>query len=253
MNEITSINPYSNRTARISIYAPEIASRTKAGNFVIMKFTESGPRIPFSIVDADPESGEISIIIHRAEGLDEILGLLVPGKQIPDLLGPLGRPARINPGRRVLCVGDGAGFVSLIPIIQELSRNDCHVISVVSEASAKASCMDSDIAKYSDEVIYIKEGDIYAILDDVIRVKDINKIWMAAPTQMMKRITDIAIRHDVDAGCVLNMLMIDGIGLCGVCRVIVGGERKQTCTDGPTFDARLVDFDQLRNRQRLFE
>lgn len=253
MNEITSIHKYSNCTARVTIYAPEIAQRTKAGHFVILRFSETGPRIPFSIVSADNEQGVIDIILHRAEGLEDIIEMLTPGTQLPDLLGPLGRPARINPDRRVMCVGDGAGFVSLLPIIQELQRNNCTVISVVSEESAKAACMASDIEKISDEVIMAQPGNLYDIIEDAISAYNINKIWMAAPTPMMKHITDIAIERDIDAGCVLNMLMIDGIGLCGVCRVIVGGERKQTCIDGPTFDARLVDFTQLRNRQRHFE
>lgn len=253
MNEIVTTFPYSDRTVRVVIHAPEIASRTRAGNFVMLRFNSEGPRIPFSIVEANPERGEIEIIIHRAEGLDQILPLLVPGERILDLLGPLGTPARIDPDRTVLCVGDGAGFVSLLPIIMELHRNGCRVTSLVSEESAQASCMSGDIEKYSDEVISVPAGKLYDIVDEVIVEKDIDKIWMSAPTSMLKKLTDHAIKHDIDAGCVLNMLMIDGIGLCGVCRVIVGGERKQTCIDGPTFNARLVDFEQLRNRQRHFE
>lgn len=253
MNEILAIHPYSNRTVRLTIFAPEIASRSKAGNFVIVRFKESDPRIPFSIVDANPERGEIEIIIHRAEGLDEILPGLHPGERLLDLLGPLGTPARIDPNRNVLCIGDGAGFVSLLPIIMELHRNGCHVVSLVSQESAQAACMSEDIDKYSDEMIMVHDGKLFDIVDEVLREKKIDKIWMAAPTVMMKRLTEHAVSHDIDAGCVLNMLMIDGIGLCGVCRVIVGGEKKQTCIDGPTFNARLVDFDQLRNRQRLFE
>lgn len=253
MNEIIEIYPYSNKTARVAVNAPEIARRAKPGHFVILRFSESGPRIPFSIVSADPEKGIIEIIIHRAAGLDDILQYLKPGNELVDLLGPLGKPAPLDRGRRVICVGDGAGFVSMLPIIKALHNEGCEVVSVVSEESAKAACLTEDIVRFSTEVVLVKEGELFPTVDNLIDTHNTQKMWMAGPTMMMKKLTAMALEKNIKASCILNMLMIDGIGLCGICRVIVGGERKQTCTDGPTFNAKLVDFDQLYNRQRLFK
>ena len=114
------------------------------------------------------------------------------------------------------------------------------------------SCLTEDIEKYSDEVIVAPEGKMAEIVEKTIKDNGIQKAWIAGPTLMLKKLNAVTIDCGIEASCVLNMLMLDGIGLCGMCRVIVGGERKQTCTDGPVFDAHLVDFDQLFNRQRLF-
>ena len=252
MNEIIEIYPYSNKTARVSISAPMIARRAKAGNFVILRFATDGPRIPFSIVSTDVEKGIIEIIIHRDAGLDDILQILKPGQKLPDLLGPLGQPAVIDEGKRVVCCGDGAGLVPLLPIARELHERGCTVYAVVSEESGKVSCLTEDIEKYSAEVIVAPEGKMAEIVEKTIKDNGIQKAWIAGPTLMLKKLNAVTIDCGIEASCVLNMLMLDGIGLCGMCRVIVGGERKQTCTDGPVFDAHLVDFDQLFNRQRLF-
>lgn len=252
MNEVLEIYPYSPRTARLTLNAPMVAQRALPGNFIIVRFSEDGQRIPFSIVASDPEKGTIEIIIHRSAGLDDILALLKPGRELPDLLGPLGQPAQIDSGIRVVCCGDGAGFVPMLPLIKALHLAGCKVVSVVSEESAKAACLTEEIEKFSDEVVMAPEGNLKDTVDEIITRHNIEKMWISGPTPMMKMLTSLAETHDIAASCILNMLMIDGIGLCGICRVIVGGERKQTCTDGPVFNARLVDFDQLLNRQRLY-
>lgn len=253
MNEVIEIYPYSNKTARVAVNAPTIAERARPGHFVILRFSEEGPRIPFSIVSADSEKGIIEIIIHRAAGLDDILQYLRPGRKLVDLLGPLGKPAPLDRGRKVICVGDGSGFVSMLPIIKALYKEGCEVVSVVSEESAKASCLTEDIDRFSTEVVIVKEGELMETVARIIDERGTQKMWMAGPTMTMKQLTALAVEKGIKASCILNMLMLDGIGLCGICRVYVGGERKQTCTDGPTFNAKLVDFDQLYNRQRLFK
>lgn len=253
MNEIVEIFPYSTRTMSVKIRNGIVARRALPGNFVIVRFSEHGPRLPFSIVDTYPDREIVEIILHRAEGLDEIQKLLRPGSELPDLLGPLGKAPEIDKDKRVVCCGDGAGFVSLLPIIKALHENGCKVISVMSEKSDKTTCLSDEIENYSDKVILATEQNLTEILRKAVSEKEIDKIWMAGPSDMMKEITEIAKENEIPADCVLNMVMIDGIGLCGTCRVIVGGERKQTCIDGPVFNAHLVDFDQLSNRQRLFE
>lgn len=252
MNEILDIQPYSNRTVRLRINNPEVAERALPGNFIIVRFSEDGVRIPFSIVDTNPGEGTIDFIIHRAEGLDEILGKLTVGEALTDLLGPLGKPAVIDSDKKILCCGDGGGLVPLLPLAKALSEKGCSVSTIISESSDKASCLSDDIMRFSKKVELVPQEQLLEIVKKTLGDQKIEKVIVSGPTKMMKSIAAITEKLKIPTDCILNMIMIDGIGLCGTCRVIVGGERKQTCIDGPIFNAHLVDFDQLLNRQRLF-
>lgn len=252
MNEIVKIQPYSEKTALVRILNPNIASKYEPGHFVIVKFKRDGHRIPFSIINSDTEAGTIDIIIHRADGLDEILSMITPGESLPDLLGPLGNPAVIEPGTHILFFGDGAGVVPLLPLIHEAKRLGCKVKSVLSEHSSRTQCLLSEIRRSCEEVVTVDDDNLLERALHFVDNDPIDKVIMSGPTLLMKRLAHETKKRDIPADCILNMLMIDGIGLCGICRVIVGGERKQTCTDGPIFDAHKVDFDQMFNRQRLF-
>ncbi len=253
MNEILEIFNFSARTAIIRFSNPEIASRTKPGNFVIIRFSEDGPRLPFAITDVNKELGIVEIIIHRAQGIDHYKEFLAPGLALPDVLGPLGKAPDIDKNINVVCCGDGAGFIPLMPIIKALHENGCRVWAVMSEKTERITCISDEVENYCDRVILADENHLDETIERVIKENGIDKIWMSGPTGLMKEITATADRLDLPAQCILNMIMIDGIGLCGTCRVIVDGQRKQTCIDGPAFNARKVDFDQLMNRQRLFE
>lgn len=252
MNEILSISPYSEKTARLRIANPPIAKKFEPGHFVIVKFKKDGHRIPFSIIESDPEAGTIDIIIHRADGLDEILQMIRPGEALPDLLGPLGNPAQIIPGSTILFFGDGAGVVPLLPLIKAAKSKGCTIKAVLSEQSSRTKCLLGEIELDSDTVVTVSDGNLLESAMNFVSNTPIDKVIMSGPTLIMKRLAKETKNRGIPADCLLNMLMIDGIGLCGICRVIVGGERKQTCTDGPIFNAHLVDFDQMFNRQRLF-
>lgn len=252
MNEILSISPYSEKTARLRISNPPIAKKFEPGHFVIVKFKKDGHRIPFSIIESDPEAGTIDIIIHRADGLDEILQMIRPGEALPDLLGPLGNPAQIIPGSTILFFGDGAGVVPLLPLIKAAKSKGCTIKAVLSEQSSRTKCLIGEIEHDSDTVVTVSDDNLLESAMNFVSNTPIDKVIMSGPTLIMKRLAKETKNRGIPADCLLNMLMIDGIGLCGICRVIVGGERKQTCTDGPIFNAHLVDFDQMFNRQRLF-
>ncbi len=253
MNEILHIHSYSPRTARLRILNEWIARSASPGQFVIVRFSDNGERIPFSIVASDVDNHTIDIIIHRAAGLQEILESLKEGTILPDVLGPLGKPATLDSDKTVLCVGDGAGFVPLLPLLKALKLNGCRNISVISEESDQAACLLPEIEQRSDSTILAAKGKLIEILTKTIEREKVEKIVMAGPSLMLKEIAELSRQLDIPADCILNMLMIDGIGICGVCRVIVDGKMRQTCTDGPMFDARLVDFEQLVNRQRHFK
>lgn len=252
MNEIVKIEPYSEKTARVRILNPVIAAKFEPGHFVIIKFQTQGHRIPFSIIESDPDEGTIDIIIHRADGLDEILSMISVGESLPDLLGPLGRPAVITPGQRILFFGDGAGVVPLLPLMRAAKEKGCEVKAVLSEQSSRTQCLLQEIHNDCDAVVTVSDDNMLESAMNFMVSGPIDKVIMSGPSLIMKRLANETKERGIPADCLLNMLMIDGIGLCGICRVIVGGERKQTCTDGPIFDAHLVDFDQMFNRQRLF-
>lgn len=252
MNEVINIAPYSDKTARIRIKHAAVAEKARPGQFVIVKFTPDGQRIPFSVISTYPDESAFDIIIHRAAGLDSILSTMVPGEQLPDVLGPLGNPAVIEPNTHVLFFGDGAGVVPLMPLIKEAHRKGCKVNAVLSEYSSRTQCVLSELRPSCENVVTVADEDLFESAMRIIGEEKIDKVFMSGPSLLMKKLAGETKSRGIAADCLLNMLMIDGIGLCGICRVIVGGERKQTCTDGPLFDAHLVDFDQLFNRQRLF-
>lgn len=252
MNEIIEITPYSEKTVRVRISNPPIAEKYQAGHFVILKFNPQGHRIPFSIIEADAEKGTIDIIIHRADGLDEILQVMKVGEYVPDLLGPLGNPAEIQENSTILFFGDGAGVVPLLPLITEAKRRHCRIKAVLSEQSSRTQCLLGEIQRQCETVVTVSDDNLLESAMTFVTNEPIDKVIMSGPTLIMKRLAKETKKRGIPADCLLNMLMIDGIGLCGICRVIVNGERKQTCTDGPIFNAHLVDFDQMFNRQRLF-
>ncbi len=252
MNSIVDIMPYSEKSARVRIENSTIATKALPGNFVVVKFSEEGQRIPFAIINTDPELGIFDIIIHRAAGLDEILSSIDVGMTLPDVLGPLGNPAELPHDKSLLFCGDGAGFVPLLPLIKEAKRRGCKVAAFLSEYSSQTKCLIKEVEEDCDEIIRPDDHEYTERLAEVIDSHKIDKVLVAGPTMLMKGVAEYTRQRGIPADCLLNMLMIDGIGLCGVCRVIVDGKRKQTCIDGPIFDAHLVDFDQMINRQRLF-
>lgn len=251
LNEIKEIIHYSPLTAQIVIENGPVARAARVGHFVIVRFDSEGVRIPFTIVKASPADETISIIIHRAAGLGDLLSTLEPGMVIPDLLGPLGQAMDIDENATVICIGDGAGFVPLLPVIRSCREHNTRVISVFSEQSAQATCLHPLVEKYSEMVDASACGVELALNDLITRVKP-DHIIMSGPTTLLKSIADITRDKGVSATAILNMMMIDGVGLCGICRVMVGGKRLLTCIEGPAFDAHAIDFDQLLNRQRHF-
>lgn len=252
MNEVVNISPYSEKTARIRLINKEVSEKSKPGQFVIVKFDVEGQRIPFSIIETQPENSTFDIIIHRAAGLDDILSRIKIGEKLPDVLGPLGNPAVVKPETNILFFGDGAGVVPLMPIIKEAHSKNCKVYAVLSEYSSRTKCVIDELEPSCESIITVADEDLFSAALEIIGEEKIDKVFMSGPSLIMKKLAEETKKREIAAECLLNMLMIDGIGLCGICRVIVGGERKQTCTDGPIFDAHLVDFDQLFNRQRLF-
>lgn len=251
--EIKAITHYSPKTARITVYAPDVARSARPGHFAIVRFSDCGARIPFTIVSTDA-SGTIDLIIHRAAGLDDELMALKPGVVLPDLLGPLGRAEAVPDGTgSIVYVGDGAGFVPLLPLMEASRNAGRRVYALFSEDSAAVKCLVDEASRWAEVIDAGGRGDIVALGDILDSDKNVDAVYLSAPAAMMKDVAAFTADRAVPTRCVLNMTMIDGIGLCGICRVNVDGHQRLTCVDGPVFDAHKVDFDGLMKRQRLFK
>ncbi len=253
MNIIKDIVRHSAHTAEVVIESPSVARAARAGHFVMIRFSEDLPRIPFTIVDTDPDAGTFTIIIHKGARLTDLIDSLAPGREVPNLLGPLGQAFEVKNYGTVLCIGDGVGFVPLIPVIEALKKAGNKVITVVSEFTEHNDCLKSRAGLYSDEVLSSSSRE--EAVEQLCAVSDREKLGlvvMTGPTDMMQMLANISKERSIPATCILNMIMLDGVGLCGICRVMVDGKRKLTCIDGPAFNAHLVDFDQLLNRQRNY-
>ncbi|MCM1522397.1 MAG: sulfide/dihydroorotate dehydrogenase-like FAD/NAD-binding protein [Muribaculaceae bacterium] len=253
MNRIVEITRHTANTAEVMIESPSIAASARAGHFVMIRFSDDLPRIPFTIVDTNPERGFFTIIIHKGARLTSLIDSLEPGQALPNLLGPLGQAFDVKNYGTVLCIGDGEGFVPLLPVIHALKNAGNKVISVLSEFTEKTSCLRGNAEKWSDEILHSSsKEEALEVLDRVTSEREIDLVVITGPTDMLRSIAERTRSLNIPTRCILNMIMLDGVGICGICRVMVGGERKLTCIDGPTFDAHEVDFTQLLNRQRNF-
>lgn len=253
MNRILEIIRHTPYTAEVVIGSPSIAASGRAGQFVMIRFSEDLPRIPFTIVDTNPEAGTFTIIIHKGARLTKLIEELEPGRELPNLLGPLGQAFDVKNYGTVLCIGDGEGFVPLLPVIRALKEAGNEVISVLSEFTEKTSCLRGNAERWSDRILHSSDVDeVLRIIDSVTSEREINLAVITGPTLMLHSISEKTKQLGIPTLCILNMIMLDGVGICGICRVLVGGKRKLTCIDGPTFNAHEVDFKQLLNRQRNF-
>ncbi len=253
MDYIRDIIRHSPHTAELVIADEAIARSARAGHFVIIRFAEDLPRIPFTIVDTDPQRGTFTIIIHKGARLTDLIASLEPGRELPNVLGPLGQAFDIRDYGTVLCIGDGEGFVPLLPVMHALKKAGNTVIGVLSEFTEQTSCLRTNAEPWTDLLLHSSSKDeALSLVRKVTAERQIDLVVITGPTDMLKMIAEATRPLGIPTRCILNMIMLDGVGLCGICRVLVGGERKLTCIDGPTFDAHLVDFDQLLNRQRNY-
>ncbi len=253
MNRIKNIIRHSEFTAEVVIENFSIARSARVGHFVMIRFNQDCPRIPFTIVDAAPDEGTFTIIMHKGARLAGLISSLREGYEIGDVLGPLGQAFEVKNYGTVLCSGDGVGFVPIIPVIKALKKAGNRVITILSEFTSETSCLRANVEPYSDEILQSSdENATIELMNEAIERESVNLAVITGPTHMMKQMALCTKAKEIPTKCILNMVMLDGVGLCGICRVMVDGKRMLTCIDGPVFDAHLVDFDQLLNRQRHF-
>ncbi|MCD6572381.1 MAG: sulfide/dihydroorotate dehydrogenase-like FAD/NAD-binding protein [Thermoplasmata archaeon] len=244
----------------IKVEAPLVAREAKPGQFVIVKIDEKGERIPLTIADFDRKKGTVRIIFLEIGKTTKQLGMLNEGDTLATFSGPLGKPSAIKKYGTVVCIGGGVGIASLYPIVRALKEKGNKVISILGARTKDLLILENEIKEYCDE-FYIttddgskgKKGLVTDALQELIdkQIK-IDLVMAVGPVIMMKAVSELTKPYGIKTLVSLNPIMVDGTGMCGSCRVTVGGETKFACVDGPEFDGHKVDFDNLLIRNKRF-
>jgi len=255
MSRIISKEFLSPNVVQLEIDAPLIARKRKAGHFVIIKIGTEGERIPLTIAKADTEKGTITLIVQKVGVTSHKVAALNAGDDITDVVGPLGNPTHIEKLGTVLCAGGGVGIAPLLPIVEALHNAGNRVISLLAAKTRELLILEKEIRAHSDEVFimtddgsYGEKGLITAGMESIFNSNKVDLCVTIGPAMMMKFTSRVAKKFNVPAMASLNAIMVDGTGMCGACRVTVGGKIKFVCVDGPEFDASEVDFDELLMR-----
>jgi len=243
------------------ISAERTAKKALPGQFIIIRIDETGERIPLTIRDSDPEKSTITIVFQVAGKTTTHLSELNVGDSILDVVGPLGNPTDLPEGEsNVICVGGGVGTACMFPQVKELSRRGSYVTAIVGARTKELVLLEDDFRKYASRMIvctddgsYGKKGFVTDALRELLDAGEKPDLVIAiGPLMMMKFLADVTKEYGVHTIVSLNPIMVDGTGMCGGCRVTVGGEVKFTCVDGPEFDAHKVDFNELLMRQKYY-
>ena len=242
------------------IEAPQIAKKAKAGNFFVVKIHEQGERIPLTIADFDRERGTITAVFQKMGKTTSHMGTLKEGDSLTDVIGPLGMPSHIERFGKVVCVGGGVGIAPVYPIARALKEAGNTVISIIGARTKDLIFWEDKMRSVSDELIIVtddgshgRKAVVTVPLDELIREgKDIELVYAIGPAIMMKFVCATTEKHAVKTIVSLNSIMVDATGMCGACRVEVGGETKFACVDGPEFNGHKVDFNLLMARQRMY-
>lgn len=242
------------------ISAPEVAQKAQAGQFVVLRVHEKGERVPLTIADYDREAGTITIVVQEIGKSTRMLGQLEPGDRLASFTGPLGRPTEIEPFGTVVLVGGGLGIAPIYPICRTLRAAGNHVIAIIGARSGDLLFWEDKMRTVTDELIVVTDDGSYARkalvtvpLKELLESgRQIDRIWGIGPAIMMKFIALTTQPFGVKTIVSLNSIMVDGTGMCGACRVSVGGRTYFACVDGPEFDGHLVDWDLLLSRQRMY-
>lgn len=259
MAKILSKQRYSERVYRFEVEAPLIARARRAGHFVIVRVDEHGERIPLTIAGADLQRGSITLVVQAVGLSSQKLCRLQPGDELCDVVGPLGRATRIERFGTVVCAGGGVGVAPMLPIVEALHQAGNRVVTLLAGRSREFIILEEEMRRVSDEVIimtddgsYGQRGLVTEGIRQVCEREHVDKCYAIGPAVMMKFVCRLTKELGVPTEVSLNTIMVDGTGMCGACRVSVGGKTKFVCVDGPEFDGHQVDFDEMLNRLGAF-
>lgn len=251
---------FSENVAELIIEAPLIARSRRAGHFVIVRVDKQSERMPLTIAYADPEKGTITLVVQRIGVSSAKLCALNVGDELADLVGPLGRATHIENYGTVVCACGGVGAAPMLPIAEALKAAGNRVITVLAARTANLIILKEQLSRFSDEVIIMtddgsmgQKGLVTQGIEQVIQREKVDKCITIGPAIMMKFVALTTLKYNVPTEASLNTIMVDGTGMCGACRVSVGGKTRFVCVDGPEFDAHQVDFDEMLSRLRSYK
>ncbi len=260
MNKIVRKEQFSEKVFLFEIEAPLIAASRKAGNFVIVRVGKKGERMPLTIAGADIDKGTITIVVQQVGLSSKKLCMLNEGDYVTDVVGPLGNPTHIEKFGTVVCAGGGLGVAPMLPIIQALKAAGNRVLSVMAGRSKDLIILEDKVRESSDEVIimtddgsYGEKGVVTVGIEKFIEQEHVDKVFAIGPPIMMKFSNLTAQKHGIPCEVSLNTIMVDGTGMCGACRLTIGGKTKFVCIDGPEFDGALVDWGEMFKRMGTFK
>lgn len=260
MNKIIRKEQFSEKVYLFEVEAPLIARSRKAGNFVIIRVGEKGERVPLTIADADIEKGTITIVVQKVGLSSTKLCRLNAGDYITDVVGPLGNPTKIEKYGTVICAGGGVGIAPMLPIAKALKAAGNRVLSVIAGRNKELVILEDEVRACSDELIimtddgsYGENGVVTIGIEKLIQQEHIDKVFAIGPPIMMKFCCLLTGKYNIPTDVSLNTIMVDGTGMCGACRLTIGGKTKFVCIDGPEFDGALVDWDEMFKRMGTFK
>lgn len=259
MNKVVSKQQFSEKVFKLEVEAPLIARSRKAGHFVIVRVGERGERIPLTIAEADTARGTITLVVQAIGLSSEKLCALNVGDELTDVVGPLGKATHIERFGTVVCAGGGVGVAPMLPIVQALKAAGNRVITVLAGRSRELIILEEEMRAASDEVVimtddgsYGRKGLVTEGIESIIGREQVDKCFAIGPAVMMKFVCLLTKKYGIPTDVSLNTIMVDGTGMCGACRITVGGTTKFVCVDGPEFDGHQVDFDEMLKRMGAF-
>ena len=258
MHTILAKQQLSPNVTRLDLLAPRIAEIKQPGQFVIVRACVGAERIPLTIADADPAKGTIALVIQAVGKSTRELVALPVGGAILDVAGPLGHPTELIESGRAVCVGGGVGTAVVHPIAQGLHARGVHVTSIIGGRSREWVIFEEELRRLGDVIVctddgsYGRKGFVTDAAKEVLEAGGIDIAYAVGPVPMMRAVANLTRPFGVHTVVSLNPVMVDGTGMCGGCRVEIGGETKFACVDGPEFDGHLVDFDLLADRLQTY-
>lgn len=260
MTKIIQKEILSENVAKFIIESETIAKNRKAGQFVIIKIGEKGERIPLTIADADKSKGTITLIIQKVGTSSHKLFNMKAGESLTDLVGPLGKATEVEKVGTVIAAGGGVGIAPMYPIAKAFKEAGNKLIAVLAARNKELIILEEEFREFADEIIlmtddgsYGKKGLVTEGIEAVIKREKVDIAVAIGPAIMMKFVALLTQKYNIHTIASLNTIMVDGTGMCGACRVSVGGKTKFVCVDGPEFDAHKVDFDGMLKRMNAYK
>ncbi len=252
--------PLSSAITALEVEAPLIARKRKPGNFVIVRPTATGERIPLTIVESDSERGTITLIVQAIGKTTQLIHTMKEGDEFEDVVGPLGEPTPIENYGKVVCVGGGVGTAVVYPMAKALKAAGNKVISIIGAQNSDTVILEKEMSAVSDELFVTTDdgsrgikGFVTQALGEIMeRGDDIHSVYATGPLPMMRAVANQTRGSGIRTVVSLNPIMMDGTGMCGACRVTVGGKLKFACVDGPEFDAHEINFEELIARNKNY-